>query len=562
MHWQNDTRFPIGQAVRANKTIAGMLLATLLPATAVQAFEIDTENPDLRFRWDNKLAYTTAFRLQDASDRLVNDPPATVNQDDGDRNFGRGLINNRLDWFTEVDLSYRHFGARLSGAAWYDSVYNSGNDNDSPATANQSSVDYNEFTRETRDLHGRDAELLDAFVYGRGEIAGKRASFRLGRHALLYGESLFFGANGIAGTQGSVDVVKLQSNPNAQFRETIRPINQLSGSLELSDNVSLGAYYQFEWEQLRVPAVGSYFSTTDTGFGGGAERLFVGPFGQYQVHGDDLEASDSGQGGMQLRFAVGEWDLGLYATRFHSKTPTLYQTFTGGVQPPMVPGFSSDIGRFYWVYPENINAFGASFSTVFNYFNVAGEISTRHNTPLVSDGVNVTGTQADNNDNPAYALGNTLHAQVSVLASLPRSFIADEATLLGEIAYHRLDKITENEAAFNPLATKSATALRLLYSPAYRQVFSGVDVSIPVGIGYSPSGRSPVLSSGFGTEHGGDISVGVKAIYLNRWNFGLNYTHFFGDEGTFLDGSVPPHITQQQSLADRDFISLSFSTNF
>jgi hypothetical protein len=403
---------------------------------------------------------------------------------------------------------------------------------------------------------------LDAFVFGRGELFGKRASFRLGRHALLYGESLFFGANGIAGTQGSVDVVKLQSNPNAQFRETIRPTNQLSASLQLTESISLGAYYQLEWEKLRVPAVGSYFSTTDTGFGGGAERLYMGPFGQYQVHGEDQEARDTGQGGLQFRFMLGDWDLGLYATRFHSKTPTLYQTFTGGVQPPVVPGFSTEIGQFYWVYPEDITAYGASFSTVFNYFNVAGEISTRRNTPLVSDGVNVTGTDADNNDNPAYAVGETLHAQVSVLASLPRSFIAKEASLLGEIAYHKVQNITKNKEAFNTLATNSATALRLLYIPAYRQVFSGVDLRVPVGIGYSPSGRSPVLASGFGTEHGGDVSIGVKAVYLNRYNFGINYTHYFGDEGTFLDDSIPPHITQKQSLADRDFISLSFNTTF
>jgi hypothetical protein len=541
--------------------IALTAAATAFPHDG-HAFNIDTDASGLTMRWDNKVSYTTAFRQDTPSEALTNNPPTTVNQDDGDRNFDKGMISNRVDLFSEFDLAYGNFGARLSGAAWYDGVYNSSNDNDSAATVNHSSVDFDDFTDETRDLHGRDAELLDAFVYGRGELFGNRASFRLGRHALLYGESLFFGANGIAGTQGSVDVVKLQSNPNAQFRETIRPTNQLSASLQLTDSVSLGAYYQFEWEQLRVPAVGSYFSTTDTGFGGGAERLFMGPFGQYQVHGNDLDASDSGQGGMQFRFMAGDWDLGLYATRFHSKTPTLYQSFTGGVQPPSVPGFSTEIGQFYWVYPEDITAYGASFSTVFNYFNVAGEISMRRNTPLVSDSVNVTGTNADNSDNPAYAVGDTLHAQVSVLASLPRSFIAQEATLLGEIAYHRLDKIKKNEAAFNPLATKSATALRLLYIPAYRQVFPGVDLRVPLGIGYSPSGRSPVLSSGFGTEDGGDVSIGVKAVYLNRWNFGINYAHFFGDEGTFLDGSIPPHITQKQSLADRDFVSLSFSTTF
>jgi hypothetical protein len=529
----------------------------------VSAFEIETDNPDLRMRWDNKISYTAAFRTGDASDTLVNTPPKTVNQDDGDRNFGKGLISNRFDLFSEFDVSYGNFGARISGAAWYDDVYNNSNDNDSPATNNNASVASDEFTSETRDLHGRDAELLDAFVYGRGDVLGKRSSFRLGRHAVLYGESLFFGANGIAGTQGSVDVVKLQSNPNAQFRETIRPTNQLSASMQLSEDVSLGAYYQFEWEKLRVPATGSYFSTTDTGFGGGSEKLYLGPFGQYLEHGNDVEASDSGQGGIQLRHISGDWEFGYYATRFHSKTGMLYQDFSGAdIMPSTVPVYQENIGEFYWVFPEDITAYGASFSTVFGNYNVAGELSARRNQPLVSDGVNIIGTNADNNDDPAYAVGDTLHAQVSVFASLARTFISDEANLLGEIAYHKVDKITKNESAFNPLATNSATALRLLYIPTYRQVFAGTDISVPVGLSYSPSGRSPILSSGFGTYHGGDISIGVKAQYLSRYNFGINFTHYYGDEDTFLDGSIPPHITQNQSLGDRDFISLSFNTTF
>jgi hypothetical protein len=128
----------------------------------------------------------------------------------------------------------------------------------------------------------------------------------------------------------------------------LRPTNQLSASIQLTDDVSLGAYYQFEWAKLRVAGVGSYFSTTDTGFGGGAERLYIGPFGQYQVHGDDLEAKDSGQGGAQLRMISGDWEFGLYTTRFHAKTPTLYQLSTGGVMPPTAPPFQANIGEFYW----------------------------------------------------------------------------------------------------------------------------------------------------------------------------------------------------------------------
>lgn len=558
MNRQSPSSPPRRQTSLRPHVLATTILAALLPATTSHAFEIDTGVSGLRLNWNNTLAYSAAFRLEEASDTLVNDPPKTVNQDDGDRNFSRGLISNRVDWLTELDLSYGNFGARTTGAAWYDTVYNQSNDNDSPDTANQLSVAHDEFTRDTRDLHGRKAELLDAFVYGRGEIAGKRASFRLGRHSVLYGESIFFGANGIAGTQGSVDVVKLQSNPNAQFKETIRPTNQVSASIQVADGVSLGAYYQFDWEPLRTPAVGSYFATTDTAFGGGAERLFIGPFGGYLSKEEDLKAKDSGQGGAQLRFSVDDWDFGLYATRFHSKTPTLYQKMTA----PVTPFNTGSIGSFYWVYPENITAYGASFSTSVGYFNIAGEISTRRDTPLVSDGVVVNGTNADNDSNPAYAVGNSAHAQISVLSALPPSFISREASLLGEIAWNRRLNVTKNPEALNPLATRDATSLRLLYTPTYRLLFSGTDVRIPIGVGYSPSGRSSVISSGFGTYKGGDVSIGARATYLDRWNFGVNYTHYFGEEDTFLDGSVPPHITQAQSLGDRDYVSVFLSRAF
>ncbi|PMY01215.1 DUF1302 family protein, partial [Pseudomonas sp. GW460-13] len=90
---------------------------------------------------------------------------------------------------------------------WYDTVYNRSTSNNSPFTAN--AVPYNEFPRDTRDLHGRQAEILDAFVHGEGNIGDVVITGRLGQHTLLYGESLFFGNNAIAGAQSPVDIVKL-----------------------------------------------------------------------------------------------------------------------------------------------------------------------------------------------------------------------------------------------------------------------------------------------------------------------------------------------------------------
>ena len=108
--------------------------------------------------------------------------PNNINQDDGNNNFGRGLVSTRLDVLSEFDLSYRQVGLRLSGAGWYDRVYNRDTANGS-FSANHSPA--SEFADETRQIMGRKAELLDAFVFGKFELGDRPATVRLGRHTLL-----------------------------------------------------------------------------------------------------------------------------------------------------------------------------------------------------------------------------------------------------------------------------------------------------------------------------------------------------------------------------------------
>ena len=543
-------------------TLAASLV---LGANAAQAFQIDTGNPDLSLRWDNTLKYSAAWRLQDPSDKL-SETQVARNQDDGDRNFDKGLISNRLDILSELDIGYRDFGARVSGAGWYDTVYQDDNANNNPARSNQRSVAFDQFTDDTRQLHGGDVELLDAFLYWNGEVAERTLSVRAGRHGLIWGESLFFGGNGIAGGMAPVDVVKAVSVPNTQFKEITRPVSQLSSTYQLTDDLSLGAFYQFEWEETRLPGSGSYFSTSDT-LGEGSERLIVGaPFPAFLggnadspaafFHGKDKKAKSSGQGGLQLRYAAESVEYGLYAIQYHDKSPKLYlKPSTTG------PEFSTGkIGEYYWVYPEEIRALGASFATTVGEFSFAGEASMRWNMPLVSNGQTVTpGLAADNNDDPLYAVGRTAHVNLNVLASLGPSLISNEASLVGEIAWNRLLSVTKNPNALDPGATDDGVGLRLVYTPTYRQVFPGVDLSVPVGISHFPMGKSSVVG-GFGAHKGGDFNIGVNATYLDRVTFGLTYTHFYGPEDTTLNSANQFNFKQAQK--DRDYLAFSVKTTF
>lgn len=543
-------------------TIAAGLV---LGMPVAQAFQVDTGNPDFSLRWDNTAKYSSAWRTQNPSSKLTEGQTA-LNQDDGDRAFKKGLISNRLDILSELDMSFKNVGARLSGAAWYDTEYQQDNDNTDPTRTNARSVPYDEFTDDTRHLHGGDGELLDAFVYWNGDVADRATSVRVGRHGLIWGESLFFGANGIAGGMAPVDVVKAQSVPNTQFKEITRPVEQLSGTIQLTDALSLGAFYQLKWEQTRLPGAGSYFSSSDI-IGEGNERLIVGaPFPTFLggnpnspaafFHGNDKEARSSGQGGLQLKYSAETVEYGLYAIQYHDKTPKLYLKPGTGA-----PNFSTgQIGEYYWVYPEDIRAFGASFSATVDQYNFAGEASMRWNMPLVSDGVTVLpGVEANNDDNALYAVGRTAHVNLNVIAAFDPNFIAKESGLVAEVAWNRLLSVTKNRAALDPNSTDDGLGFKVVYTPTYRQFFPGIDISVPVGLSYFPLGKSAVVSS-FGPDKGGDMNIGISATYLDRITAGLTYTHYYGPEDTSLNGSN--QFTYKQSLKDRDYLAFSVKTTF
>lgn len=527
-----------------------------------EAFQIKTKIPDVKIRWDNTIKYNAAWRLNDQSDELT----ASTNQDDGDRNFDKGVISNRINLLSELDVIYRRFGVRASGAAWYDTVYNTSNDNDSPTTTNQTSSDYDEFTDDTKDLHGRKAELLDAFTFGSWNMGRNRASFRAGRHTLVWGESVFFGSNGIASGQAPVDIQKAQSVPGTPFKELMRPVAQVSGQFQLGAGMTFGTYYQFEWQENRLPAVGSYFSGSDV-VGEGGERLIAGPpiipggepLAFYK--GSDMEADDNGQYGVQLRFRFpnGETDYGLYAIRYHEKSAQVYTRPSGG--PPNAQ--TGQLGTYELVYPENVTAYGASFTRSLAGVNLAAEISARFNTPLISKSQTVTpGTKADNDKHPLYAVGESLHAQVSSLWSIPRTPLFKEASLMAEVAWNRRSKITKNKEALDPNTDRDAWGFRFVFTPTYRQVLSGLDLKIPLGLGYNPQGRSSVVPAfnNSGADKGGDVSAGLNFTYLNVWDVGLRYTSYFGDAGPFLDQTNARSF--DMNLKDRDFVSIAISRTF
>ncbi|MBA5635589.1 DUF1302 domain-containing protein [Duganella sp. LX20W] len=534
-----------------------------------QAGTIETGQPDLKVRWDNTFKYSAALRVKDPSQNVAASY-VNPNVDAGDLALDKGLINNRVDWLTELDVAYQGMGARVSAAAWYDTVYNkSGNDfpvsipfpNTASALAGGPN---NVFTPAAKKLMGRKAELADAFVYGSTDIGdGMGLSGRIGRHTQLYGETLFLGANGIAYAQGPVDLIKLFSLPGVQFKEIALPVGQVSGNLQINSDLSIGAYYQYQWRPLRLPAAGSYFSPAD--FVGDGADLLLTPVGGAASHSHDLEGRDSGQFGGRVKFKVpgSEVEYGLYAAKYHDKSPIPVLTVT---EPGAYNG-----GTYRLMYAQDVKVYGASFSTLIGETNVGGEMSTRRDTPLAPLGdlvINFDPT-ADNRKNSPYAVGNSFHANLSAITVLAANPLWDAGSFVGELAFNRLLSVTRNptnpmftNGVLNTTHTRDAWAMRMVFQPEYFQVMSGLDLQVPIGLGYGISGRSAVFQ--VAPEHGGDLSIGANFDYKKTWRAGVQFTHYIGAAGAApsLNAATNTQASYQQYYKDRDFVTFSIQRTF
>jgi hypothetical protein len=552
------------------RTALAVAAAMALPAA--HAFDIDSGDPDTKVRLDFTAKYRSAYRLKNAQAPLTGAATdGTANENDGDNNFKKGLISNRVDLLGEFDVSSSWGGVRISGTGFYDDVYRKHNDNDGSRGVNNdiTSQPPDAFNAFTRRQHGADAQLLDAFAFVKGDIGGGvSGTLRLGKHTLQYGESLFFGQNGIANAQGPVDVAKIMSVPGWQFKEVLLPVEQVSTSVQLRPGLSVGGYYQFKWRPSRIPGAGSYFSNQDY-IGTGVTYLDLtgtpfGPFANFHLlrHDDayDVKPKNSGQGGLQLRWAPAgsDYEFGLYAARYHDKTPAL-------------PVFDALNNRVNTVWGQGTNTYGASVTSSSGQLNWAAEASVRTNATLnVEPAITVGPTCGNSGATKCYATGKTAHANLSSIYVLQPNALWGGGAWLTELAWNRTLSVSSapggvaTGGTVDPNTTRDAYALRTLFAPTYFQVLPLLDLTVPISLGYNFKGRSSAVANfAGGASNAGDISIGLQGKYDQVWTAQVNVTHYMGKAATFTE-AIPTgrQLTFGQTLKDRDYVSLSLQRTF
>ena len=295
--------------------------------------------------------------------------------------------------------------------------------------------------KETLRQIGQDLQLLDASITGFAPLPGDRElTIKLGRQSLNWGEStvLFFDSLNHINPANANNLFRV----GATLEDAFMPVGMLSLATGLTDNLTLGGYYQYEWDPLEAPAPGSFLSPIDIGtnnavdyltlgFGSTAEdperiaRLLDNPLSALTnttgaiVRMRDKEPEDGGQYGLSLKYYA-DWlndgtELAFYYANYHSRVPfvSFYSTpeacsknatdiASFVLACPDGPGVhsltdpnnpaaaTSDYSQFDKLraqleYPEDIQMWGFSFNTVFGELAVQGEIAYRPDAPLQVD---------------------------------------------------------------------------------------------------------------------------------------------------------------------------------
>ena len=535
------------------------VLAAAPGAHALQLYDGSTHGNNVEINLNITTSYTGLYRVQQPSDILVSGSN-NANGNDGDANFRHGVVGNTFEILPVLDIKDQSFGMHFSGEYFVNTVYLQGNQNNQPGSVNPAVAKDTDFASETRKANGLNGRMLDAFVYDSWAFGnGQQFTLKAGQQTLFWGQSLFYGTNGIAGGQAPIDVVSASDLVNPQTQQIFLPVGQIVATYQPNSVYTIQGYYQYQWEPYALNGVGSYFSTSDV-TGPGGNRLIAATFGGENFYllkyGKDLTPeTQNGQFGLSLQAQYGNYDVGLFGLRYDSKTPEVYINAPSAA--PTTPG-GVGVGQYKLVYPRDIWIYGTSLSTTIGATNVAGEASIHTHMPLV--GSSAAGTQTatdpgDANSNPLYPVGNTFTGLGSFIYGSPAlRFDPGGITLLGEVEYVDVFRVTDNKALLQPGRSSGAASFDAEIEPAYFEVIPNLELQFPLQLKYNFAGNSQMDST---MNHGtGNWSVGVVATYRESWDASLSYVGYFGKPGTNpLDAEVA-------SSPDRGYLALNLQHTF
>ena len=571
--------------------VVAIAMAAALPAHAVR-FDIG----EVEGQFDSQISVGASWSTASPDKDFISGPNGgnanAGNTDDHRLNYDRGdAFSKIIKGIHDLSLQYGKSGVFIRGKYWYDFETKDGH---------QSLYDISDDNRKTA-AQGSGIQLLDAFFYHNYSIGDMPGSVRLGKQVVSWGESTFI-QNGI-NSINPIDVAAFR-RPGAEIKEGLIPVNMIYLSQSLTDNLGMEAFYQLEWDQTVIDNCGTFFSITDTvadgcnyvAVGAASQNGVGGPVFSYIPRGADRDARDDGQFGVSFRYyaeQLNQTEFGVYAMNFHSRLPT-YNTralalggpdYGADVPVSQTPGVNAG-ASYYIEYPEDIRLYGVSFQTNVGGPALSGEVSYRPNQPMQISTNDLTASVLGvatptsgmidpvTGDLKGYKRLPITQAQVTAIRILDNVLGARSMTLIGEVGYNHISGIKNglgelrygrdslygngelaggacefgtnlvdpSECNDDGFYTSSSWGYRALVSMEY-DGFAGIAMKPSVAFSHDVDGYGPNFNEGSMAA-----SLGLTAVYNNKYNANISYTNFFG-------GDYNPN-------TDRDFVALSVGVNF
>lgn len=339
------------------------LAVGLASALAVPASAVTFDLGEVEGSFDSSLSVGASWSTAKRDMRFIGNANGgtgyTQTGDDGRLNFQRGKTFSQIfKGLHDLELKYKDTGVFVRGKYWYDTELQDGNRPHKDIS--------NKGRKEGAKTRG--AEILDAFVYHNYNIAEQPGTVRLGKQVVSWGESTF-----IMNSINSINPIDVSAfrRPGAELKEGLIPVNMFFVSQNLTDQLSMEAFYQLSWKQTVVDNCGTFFSSADVAADGcndnyhildrqltdllmGVDGLnaamlptgnplmpfmpgslaapvstsdvgiaYSGQEGMLVRRGKDNKAKDDGQFGFAFRWLGDNTEYGAYMMNYHSRTPFL-----------------------------------------------------------------------------------------------------------------------------------------------------------------------------------------------------------------------------------------------
>ena len=580
----------------------------LLPAisalalfVAGQSSAVEFESGELTGSFNSNISVGVSWSMEEADKGLIsngngNDQTGsgfTGITDDGRLNFKKGeTFSEIIKGVHDLSLNYKNYGAFFRGKYWYDNRLIAGRVHHGHVPTGyvpESKLDDGGFD-DLAKFSG--VALLDNYIYGSFDVGDAPLDIRLGDQVVSWGESTFI-SSGI-NSVNPVDVNTFR-RPGAEVKEGLLPVGMLYASLGATENLTLEAFYQYEWQKTVIDGCGAFFSGLDPAASESCNLIILGgssPLGNdkdlfdagntFITRDSDKEASDSGQYGIAARYFasnLNDTEFGAYYLRNNSAVPYF------GVVGASTPGQSNTM-KYFLEYPDEIEMYGLSFNTAIGDYSVAGEISYRPDQPvqintgeLLFGGI-LTNTASNvlvplssviesGKEFSGYQRKPVTQAQVTVTRFFEQVLGASRLSVLGELGFSRVDDLGQvklgrssiyglydncvvggglaggNDCTNEGFVTKDSWGYRLLGALTYNNVLSGVNLTPKAAFSHDVSGYS---ASGHFNEGSKALSLALGADYFGIYNASISYTTFWGGD--------------YNTKKDRDFASVSIGASF